>query len=68
MRPLPKIRGRYRIIIPETGAEWVFVDYDIGGKFEITRERYEQRGYEPPIDSLPTNEQYEAIVVAKKDE
>ncbi|GLS22861.1 hypothetical protein GCM10007874_58810 [Labrys miyagiensis] len=38
--------------------EWVLVDYGIAGKFEITCERYEQMGYEPAFDSLPTKAQF----------
>ncbi|WP_284315812.1 hypothetical protein [Labrys miyagiensis] len=53
----PKIRGLYRLKTA-TGMEWVLVDYGIAGKFEITCERYEQMGYEPAFDSLPTKAQF----------
>jgi len=36
-----------------SGAEIVFVDKGLGAPLSITRERYEECGYEPPFDKLP---------------
>lgn len=55
-----KGKGLYRTTTPETGAEYAFVDYgvpsDVG---EIPRARYEENGYQPPFDDLPTKSKYQ---------
>jgi hypothetical protein len=53
-------RGLYRATMPD-GAECAVVEYGAGsGAGEIPRAHYEDEGYEPPFDSLPTKEQHEA--------
>ena len=46
--------GQYR---EENG--WVMVHYDGGHAAPIPRESYEENGYEPPYDELPTKREYE---------
>ena len=59
-------KGVYRTRTPESGAEYAYVDYgapsDLG---EIPRSRYEEQSYDPPFDTLPTKEDYEAKLVAE---
>ncbi len=38
---------------------WVMVDYGTN-RAPIPRDRYDEQGYAPPYDALPTQEQYEA--------
>ncbi len=62
MRP----KGIYRTATPLTGAEYAFVDYGscIG---ELPKGGYEERGYQPPFDRLPTKEDYEVTTAGKQD-
>ncbi len=54
-------KGLYRTKTPESDAEYAFVDYGVPSSAgEIPRSRYESQGYEPPFDSLPTKEDFEA--------
>lgn len=39
---------------------WVAVDYPPSARFPIPQEYYEDRGYQPPHDKLPSKEEYEA--------
>ena len=41
-------------------GHWVQVSYDDREAVAISRHLYEQRGYQPPFDELPTREAYEA--------
>jgi hypothetical protein len=51
-------KGIYRTVTPESGAEYAFVDYGVPQSLgEIPRSEYEQQGYSPPFDDLPTKEQ-----------
>lgn len=53
--------GLYRTTTPGSGAEYAFVDYGVGSSIgEIPRPLYEERGYMPAFDDLPTKEEYEA--------
>jgi hypothetical protein len=53
-------KGLYRTKMPESGAEYAFVDYGVASSIgEIPRSRYEEQGYQPPFDRLPTKEAYE---------
>ena len=40
-------------------AGWVTVDHGVH-RNSIPRHRYEEMGYEPPFESLPTKEEYDA--------
>ena len=51
-------KGIYRTVTPESGAEYAFVDYGVPQSLaESPRSEYEQQGYSPPFDDLPTKEQ-----------
>jgi hypothetical protein len=53
-------RGLYRTRTPESGAEYVWVDHGTPTSLgEMPRAAYDERGYQPPFDQLPTKEQYE---------
>jgi hypothetical protein len=53
-------RGIYRVKTPQTGAEYAHVDYGIPSMAgEIPRATYEEEGYAPPFNKLPTKEMYE---------
>jgi len=55
-------RGIYKIRIPESGAEYAYVDYGLPSNIgEITRALYETRGIEPPFDKLPSKAEFEAL-------
>ena len=41
-------------------GHWAQVSYDGIEAVPISRGLYEQRGYQPPFDKLPTKERYEA--------
>ena len=43
-----------------TGAEYALADYGASALGELPRSLYEERGYKPPFDQLPTKEEYEA--------
>jgi hypothetical protein len=47
-------RGLYR------DAAFVYVSYDGVATVPISHALYEKRGYEPPLDQLPTKAKYEA--------
>jgi len=54
-------KGLYRTVTPESGAEYAYLDYGVpSNPGEMRRARYESNAYEPPFDSLPTKQQYEA--------
>jgi len=45
---------------PESGVEYAYVDYGVGSSLEeIPRATYEERGYTPPFDQLPTKAMHE---------
>ena len=53
--------GVYRTRTPETGAEYATVHYENAAALEsIPRALYEERGYQPPYDRLPTKQEYDA--------
>jgi hypothetical protein len=41
-------------------GHWVQVSYDDIESVPISKALYKERGYEPPLDELPTKEEYEA--------
>jgi hypothetical protein len=52
-------KGIYRTVTPGSGAEYAFVDYGVPSSLgELPRAQYEQEGYLPPFDDLPTKDQY----------
>jgi hypothetical protein len=52
-------KGVYRLKRPPSGAEYAYV-HGIRSKVgQIPREKYEERGYKPPFDQLPTKAMYE---------
>lgn len=55
-------KGVYRTRTPASGAEYAFVDYGVASSLgdTVPRDLYETNGYEPPFDSLPTKEEFEA--------
>lgn len=54
-------KGIYRTKTEASGAEYATVDYGNTARLEsIGRDLYEQNGYTPPFDALPTKEEYEA--------
>ena len=54
-------KGLYRTSTPETGAEYAHVHYgNVAALDSIPRALYEENGYQPPYDKLPTKEEYEA--------
>jgi hypothetical protein len=54
-------KGLYRRTTPRSGSEYAVVDYGVSSNSEeIPRAQYEIKGYEPPFESLPEKEQYEA--------
>jgi hypothetical protein len=62
-------RGLYRTRTPESGAEYAFMDYgNAPGLGEIPRALYEERGYLPRFDDLPTKETYDAEKASKSDD
>lgn len=48
--------GLYR-----TNEGWVQVAYGARASFPISRKRYEEKGYEPPFESLPPEHDTAAI-------
>lgn len=54
-------RGVYRTETPESGAEYAFVEYGTASSLgdTVPRAVYEERGYRPEFDSLPTKAEYE---------
>lgn len=53
--------GIYRTTTEESGAEYAHVRYGTGAALDaVPRTLYEQKGYQPPYDKLPTKEAYEA--------
>jgi hypothetical protein len=54
-------RGLYRSRTRESEAEYAFVDYGVRSSLgAIPRILYDAQAYQPPFDTLPTKEQYEA--------
>lgn len=46
--------GICRAKTEDSGAEHITIDYGTGGPLEsISREQYEEQGYDPPYDELP---------------
>jgi hypothetical protein len=41
-------------------GHWVQVNYEDRESVPISKALYEQRGYQPPFDELPTRQEYEA--------
>jgi hypothetical protein len=41
-------------------GHWVQVSYEDREAVPISRALYEQRGYQPPLEKLPTKAEYEA--------
>jgi hypothetical protein len=53
--------GIYRTKTEESGTEHAYVRYGSSAGLEgVTRAYYEEHGYEPPFEELPTKEEYEA--------
>jgi hypothetical protein len=55
--------GIYRDTASDSGAEFAFVEYgeELSAGDTVPRNIYEQDGYEPPFDTLPTREQFESL-------
>jgi hypothetical protein len=54
-------KGIYRSTSPGSNAEYANVHYGtVAALDSIPRDLYEERGYQPPFDELPTKEEYEA--------
>jgi hypothetical protein len=54
-------KGLYRTSTPETGAEYAHVHYgNVAALDSISRSLYEENGYQPQYNTLPTKEEYEA--------
>lgn len=67
MEKVMAAKGLYRTSTAESGAEYVFVDYGTPSSLgEIPRQRYEEQGYEPPFNDLPTKEEYETKEALKR--
>jgi hypothetical protein len=60
MTPRGLYRYRYPLEPQESGAEYACVLYGTVHDEGVSRPYYEQSGYEPPFDKLPTKEEYEA--------
>jgi len=41
-------------------GHWVMVSYEDREAIPISKALYEQRGYKPPFEELPTKKEYEA--------
>lgn len=53
--------GIYRTAKSDAGAEYVYVDYGVASdNGEIPRVQYEEQGYQPSFDDLPTKQEYES--------
>lgn len=59
-------KGIYRTKTEETGAEYACVDYGTSRDEGVTKSYYEEQGYQPPFDELPTKEDYDAANSVKK--
>jgi hypothetical protein len=61
MESMMAVKGLYRTKTEESGAEYVFVDHGKGPSMQDTmpRKHYEDQGYLPPFDALPTKQEYE---------
>jgi hypothetical protein len=52
-------KGIYKTKTEKSGAEYAAIDYGGNGvTMDIPRDLYEDRGYKPRFDDLPTKEQY----------
>ena len=57
-------QGKYKTRTEASGAEYAYVDYGVSSNpGQIPRNTYEENGYSPPFDELPTKEQYDLLSI-----